>query len=954
MAPPITVYVGYTIFFTDPVEYAAAVTLCGGNGYGHCPFTAASTFGIPWPLPSGDMAQIPKGMWGAINFGIPDVPGPGKEIYFPAASGVFMKSDVDSVVVPGQAGTPATIWPAGPDGIHKWWGTIILLKQEITGTVPAQAPIPKRRWISAFEMPGSSRAELSFSGSGPGNTLDSSRTLGGRGITIRGANGYSPTVKDTYTYYGASVKKTSWERFYVRVNNLGAAEFDIWRCRSLTAGVGNAGAILKLTPAGQIKIYSNTNLNVQTALATSPTVLTLDRWYKVDILITWSTGGLGGQLRIYLNGVFDFTAADNTGNGLDNNDSHGESWLGQSGADAGWDIDLDDWICADVPNIAGVESLTSVDWVLGTHVRPVNMVSGTSVGWTGPTRTVQQWFDPYDNPGAGTYLSTSTPASLIEILTDQSDKIIEPGASIVGPVSMAVGAYTWDSAALGEFGQLGYRIAGGAPVLVNIGEGTGFIWGNAAYLPSVGLLPPTSLAPLYLQKVKGPNGAASNIVIAVGAIVEYVGVWGQEDDPNYFDLSNNVKYLLHNAPFANLQEAIILGGPIASSVFAVGGTYAGNSNEVTIDLPAPPHMIWIRPVGAGTEGTRWFSAGIGGSEGGNSNMTPTRMIRVWADDTGAGHFTVAGNEAEINVIGRTYQYIVFCDPGSRFCYNLAYCPRSAAASVVRNFFDPNWLPQAGWQQRTALNGAGGPQTQSYKGAGNAGTTGQTIQATAQANWGSWVAGQITLGANNIFATYGNVNISLWREFDDAGYNMVQIFSYVGDGNAFRTINFPHPSGRWPLWAAVIPQSGANQGYARDPSNAGNQSYGLGNLSLVNTAIVGGGVDLINVGSSLNVLGVVHEVFVILGDDDGWNNGTFGPPDGLATGDFQIPPYSPVVVGDGGLNFNGQPALLVVKNLSGIYTLVPGKTDDTFYTGNAANTVDVKKPDPTFKTGYIGG
>ena len=41
-----TAYANYVIYFSDPTEYAAALALCGGNGFGHCPYTAASTFGM--------------------------------------------------------------------------------------------------------------------------------------------------------------------------------------------------------------------------------------------------------------------------------------------------------------------------------------------------------------------------------------------------------------------------------------------------------------------------------------------------------------------------------------------------------------------------------------------------------------------------------------------------------------------------------------------------------------------------------------------------------------------------------------------------------------------------------------------------------------------------------------------------------------------------------------------
>ena len=43
------------------------------------------------------------------------------------------------------------------------------------------------------------------------------------------------------------------------------------------------------------------------------------------------------------------------------------------------------------------------------------------------------------------------------------------------------------------------------------------------------------------------------------------------------------------------------------------------------------------------------------------------------------------------------------------------------------------------------------------------------------------------------------------------------------------------------------------------------------------------------------------------------------------------------------------------NATGIYTLVPGRTHDTIYNNdNPEETIDVKIPNPFFKTGFIGG
>lgn len=77
---------------------------------------------------------------------------------------------------------------------------------------------------------------------------------------------------------------------------------------------------------------------------------------------------------------------------------------------------------------------------------------------------------------------------------------------------------------------------------------------------------------------------------------------------------------------------------------------------------------------------------------------------------------------------------------------------------------------------------------------------------------------------------------------------------------------------------------------------------------------------------------------------------FAPTDGLL-----------YIVGIGdGIEFSGSVVLgilhtILFVNASGIYSLVLGKTSDTLYDNdNPGSTIDVKIPDPTFKTGFIGG
>jgi len=58
-------------------------------------------------------------------------------------------------------------------------------------------------------------------------------------------------------------------------------------------------------------------------------------------------------------------------------------------------------------------------------------------------------------------------------------------------------------------------------------------------------------------------------------------------------------------------------------------------------------------------------------------------------------------------------------------------------------------------------------------------------------------------------------------------------------------------------------------------------------------------------------------------------------------------------------FSGSVALgklmtIFFENATGIYTLVPGKTNDTLYDNDNGDTIDAKFPDPFWKTGFIGG
>ena len=938
-----TAYMNYVIYFTDLAEYNAAKALSGNIGYGHCPRTAATEFGITWPLLGG---LQDKGMY----FYPPFVGG--LEFLHGGSTGIIIDDTVDSQLVPGQAGIPIGIWPKGPDMLAVWWGFIIYQANEVVGGVPPTVEIPQRRWITGFETSGYYEEGM-FNGNRQMGGRVASRTGEGMGIPIRGGNvvsGYQDRYVDTYRV--GLAPKTSWERFYVRVNNLGTNEYTVWR--GVPWNPANEGTEIRFDTNGTILIY-NGIVGFMALIATSALTVTLGKWYLFDILLTYPTlAGDAGRFRLYVNHALNINVTNNGGTGIDNISHHEHSQLGQlSLQETLWSIDLDDWICADVPNIAGVENLNSLDWLYGSHVRAQYTSSGTLTNYTGAIEMMNQSISPMNADQSK--LVSATALATIEVITDEIDEYGMP-AAVIGPVAVWAGFNGPQAPA--AFGRVGYSIAGGAYVYATTDFANDWVWQGILYTPT-GLTIPTSIVPLkYI--LEHPNGVETQNIYAGITAIEYIGAWGVEDDPLLpMDLSSIVRF--HNARYYNSIWTLpyTFAGVPDGPVYAVGGTYIGNNTATTVNLPGPAHFIWIRGLSGGANpGIKGFGAGMGACGGMTQEVIPNYLTRLWMDNTGQAKFTVTGVSGECNANGVVYQYIAFCDPGTRFNYSGVFNYPDALGSAVQSLFDPNFLPEAGFIQMENLSTIGGTTTLSYKGPGFAGNTGTLVNGVGQANWGSFASGALTVLADSVILARNQSNYNLWRTTDPYGYVAVQVTSYIGNALAFRAINLPITTGRWPLFALVLPHNSVNA-YFRDPSHAGNNSSNINSVATnVANAIVGGGPDQIQVGVTLNANLIEYDVFVILGNSAGWNNGTFYPPSGLSTGPWILPPYNPpnqpIITGDGGMDFNGDVPLLAVEDLSGIYTLVPNKRNDTFYTGIAATTVDVKIPNPLYKTGYIGG
>src|SRR5215203_2432496 len=220
----VTVYMNYVIFFNNDADYNAAVAIAGSNLLEMNPRDAGTLFGIPYPYPSGDIDTMPKG----IYFLFPFIPG--SALNFPSNSGMTVDDTVDSQLVPGQAGSPASIFPAGPDGLHVWSANIIKSAGAGSSIVPPVANISQRRFACGFEFGPGMEANILT----PCQSRDASRTIGGMGMSVRGTN--TGILNQTINKFRTGLTSgQSWERFYFRLRGVPATStFTFWRCHGNT------------------------------------------------------------------------------------------------------------------------------------------------------------------------------------------------------------------------------------------------------------------------------------------------------------------------------------------------------------------------------------------------------------------------------------------------------------------------------------------------------------------------------------------------------------------------------------------------------------------------------------------------------------------------------------------------------------------------------------------------
>jgi hypothetical protein len=958
----------YVIYFSNPTEYAQALAQSGGTGVlKMTPRLAASTFGIPFPYPTLPIVNQAKGLYFISPFF------PGQPIFYPNNSGIFVDDTVLNTTVPAQAGNPASIWPANSpfnDGVFTWSANIILNNGAGAVNNPPVNPISQRRWIWGRELSNGMEPTTTGFGAFSSNfARDCSRSLEGIGLSFRPNVNLGQANISTNSLRSPTNPRTSWERFYIRLRArplLGNVGF--WR----TFGTSQSavGFMLFVDTTGNLHVgdvsATDKGILLQAAAGGPKPQFEFNKWFRIDVFLRFNDSPTNSISSFYVNGTPLLTASHIGGFST----THGASQMGVStnpGSDHTFEIDIDDWSNMELPANVSQTALTfndanyPLDWLMGSHIVALNSLVNagtTQVNWA-PSFLSPGSFNELlavQNRVGNSILTSSTSGARIAGVTDAPPQNSPQNNQTYIGASAAV-ICLWQKNAGPTNGQLGYKLAGGADVLSTVTQTTAESGVLVPYFPS-GMLTPAEIAPFSVVHTKS---ADANLDTSVGlsAIVEYLGVFGPEDDPTWTFPDTRLSFL-HNHRYPGSAWGNLASSP-PTPVYAIGMTYGGNGAYQEFTIPGPIHFMLVRPLsGSPTGGFKYMGACLNGRVAIGGFISPN--FRTWYDFPSGGtfKFSFTGDSIEFNSNGVSYQAIIFCDPGMRYCLNGSFSHNGDGTFKNNTLPISTFTALAGFFGTDALDGQGSAGIY-YKGAGITGNQGMNCNGGAlDSNIGAISTGSFTSG-NTLNGPLGAMNswYNLWRTSDAGLFPanvMIQILSYVGNGTNPRTITLAPTSLRFPLFVMVGSTSGGGVFY-RDPSHTSTNSCNFSNLANSTSAIVGVGVDSITVNNTLNVNGVTYTVFAIAGDTAGMNNGTFFPTFSPATG-----PYNPpdifngiTVLGNGGLVLDGPTASGLLKDVSGLYTLTAGKRNDTFQDRQSGQTtVDLEIPDPTFKTGYLGG
>jgi hypothetical protein len=871
-----TIQLTFYIYLTDQAQ-VTALQAQYPLGVSRGPLPAATEFGAPF-IAEGAVVTYPCTRTGWLP---------------PGASGKFPLDRAFFTINDGFFGHLF-----GRDQKYAWIGQFVYqpaVDEDVilpTGTFPPGA-LREIAWAQGgenapFGSTSGPEAQTSYS---PAADRDSARTPDGFGIQLRDNNA---AITQDWTRFGATPTARGWERFYMRIRLLGVADDQVWRLRW---GGGNAGLAIQMNSSGALFLYVVSSLGSLSTLLGSTAPLEVGPWHQIDLVYNNFNGFCSVDIWIDKVRVVNvINQAHGDGSSLHIVD---RSNLSGGGSNTLAEIDFDDHVGFILPaNTAGSEGLNEywndttkpgADWTHGhrvVHVPPRAFDATHSASWIGDVRTLSQ---QHGTQQAEDALTSSTSGALCAVTTRADLPLRADG--VLGYQGIIVSVL--GRRAVGGSPELGYAINGGAAVMTAISWLTTNSW-RAVMARPTGLTAPASLTSLLLRFTKAADGNATQIQQLQAQLV-LVGTWDQCDvqpaaDPDDTPtILSPLRYGIHNGHYPRspwLRTEV----PPDSPVWVKAGTYTGNSLGQDIIAKIPAHFVWVRRTDAAVGAWRWWSsmltsiwALVGDVRGGANVVEEDPEFVSPGGDTDAESRSlvrVGGAATAVNVNAGTYQYVIVGDPGSRFMLNGTFTHRNTGANVFdNNLADPDFLPE--FLFLAAQNPTGGGFVW-CKGPGHAAPNGQRIDSSEVSTFGNFATGVFT-SRSSIHAANPTQNAySAWRNRDGADYEgleldepvVVQIFSYVGDGAASRTIALPRASGKRPLWALIVGHTAA--GYVRDPTHTTNtSSLAAAGSSTVTTGITGGGVDQVNVGSLLNVNGQTFEAFVIMAADATAGNGGWG-------------------------------------------------------------------------------
>lgn len=919
----------YKIFLSDPTAYAAAIATLGPTGMFWGPPTDARS-GWSAPIVGVDFSGGPEPTPDIrIDSVVDYAPGIGTSItgyfdpwqmatVFPGGlNALISQRGFFNVTFPQGFFNPGNYGPASNAVTLQFvWVGFILLRAATTTPAAVQKKMGPRRFVEGFEL--ATMGDSPTQGDRTRVARCASRSVDGFGYAIRKAAGLSgpqhfqnPTNADPFP-------NASSERFYIRLLTLPVGgEDQIWFASGRIQA--STGANLTVDSAGRLKAYNQSLAGFPGNLIGQTAALTLNTWYRVDILTVFSWHSVSGSAAtpgffLWLNGASAVSQQGGIGGteGLNTVQAHRLSQLGnQQGTSFGLECDIDDWVGADpvvtlaapvLTNIGGFNGyaydfqvsgishgfdLTSGSHVICTHP---TKVGPSNAGWTGDWREAIN--NPTNNVDANSALSSSVPAATLDLQTDYNDQQFGcpiVGAAVFTPVGITTSQLGVVSPTFGTALTSVSTNAGTAARAVKTTAGTLFAgniltpMGTAAGTTPQGLptTPIPALQSLRVQFVKS-NDATNVTISGLLAVAEIVGLFGPEDNSSVTQQLSPIGY--HNAPYPTRTGQNSVSRP-ATGVTINAGIYTGNNIGQDVLAGLAPHWWFVRPLSGASDGVFWFSTLMAAHGYLNQLWRPNRMVQATLDTiiAQAPVMRVDGPGAQANATAVSYQWVAVSDPGMRFMLNGVFAHISTDAGPTNNpLVDSGFTPEAAFLfLESSANSATGDF---FKGVGHPANQASPLDGATNNNVAGFAAGIIS----SLAAIHGvpQTAFSAWRRNDGLGVTtFFDLVTYQGNGSGANRSIACNLGGNSPLFAILVPHNGTS--YFRDPSHTGLNSTNMSSGGLITTAIVGGDINTVIVNTTGNANGITYDLFVLAGNPNPGNWGT-NPPQAVTP----VPPAQP--------------------------------------------------------------